>query len=449
MSTNGKYYSKIKPKNNPPQKVLIFGLGLNAGGVGSVKFFSRQGTKVVVTDLKNKKALSSSLAKLSSFPNIKYVLGKHRLVDFLTSDLIIKNPAIPWEHPFLKKARERGIKISTDTIIFFNQTPALIVGITGTKGKSTTAALLTEILKKKYPRVWLLGNIRESFLDKLPKIKSQDIVVAELSSFQLEDLALIKKSPSVAVITNIFADHLNRYKSLKDYGRTKANIFLYQKPTDHLIINGKDKFLVKLARKAKAQKHFFRKSNLSRLEINIGLAALAAKILGVPRKTIAKTVKNFRGLPGRLEFVGKFSAKGGSASGGKNRIFINDTTATNPTAVLTGLQFLIKKYKRPIVLIAGGQDKKLNYQTMTETINKKIKKLILLPGDATKKLKKSLKIKFKEVKNMKTAVATAYRVSEPGDLIVLSPGAASFNLFQNEFDRGRQFNQNIKKLLKT
>jgi UDP-N-acetylmuramoylalanine--D-glutamate ligase len=125
MRTNRKYYSKTKKKNNlspflkgEGQKVLIFGLGLNAGGVGSAEFFSRQGAKVVVTDLKSRKALSASLAKISHFSNIKYVLGQHRLIDFLTSDLIIKNPAIPWNHPFLKKAREKGVKISTDTIIF-------------------------------------------------------------------------------------------------------------------------------------------------------------------------------------------------------------------------------------------------------------------------------------------------------------------------------------------
>lgn len=380
---------------------------------------------MVVTDLKNRKALSASLAKLSHFPNIKYVLGQHRLADFLTSDLIIKNPAIPWAHPFLNKARERGIKISTDTIIFFNQVSATVVGVTGTKGKSTTATLLAEILKTKYRKVWLLGNIRESFLDKLPKIKPQDIVVAELSSFQLEDLALIKKSPAVAVITNIFPDHFNRYTSLKDYAQAKANIFLYQKPTDHLIINGQDKFLVKLTQKAQAQKHFFKKGNL---------AVLTAKILGVSGKTITKTLKNFRGLAGRLEFIGKF----------KNRVFINDTTATNPEAVIFALKSLAQKYQRPIVLIAGGQDKNLDYQEMAQAINQKVKKLILLAGSATEKLKNFLKIKFKEVKNMKEAVSAAYQLSEPGDLIVLSPGAASFNLFQNEFDRGDQFNHYVK-----
>lgn len=391
---------------------------------------------MTVTDKRNKKELATSLAKLKDFFNIKYVLGRHRLTDFLTSDLIIKNPAIPWGHPFLEKARRKGIKISTDTIIFFNQTPAPIIGVTGTKGKSTTAALLAELLRKKYPKVWLLGNIRESFLDKLPKIKSKDIVVAELSSFQLEDLVLIKKSPLIAVITNIFPDHFDRYPSLKDYAQTKTNIFKYQKPTDHLIVNGHDKFLVKLTKKAKAKKHIIKNKNLSPLEINVALAIQVAKILGVPKKEIARTVKNFRGLAGRLEFIGKF----------KNRVFINDTTATNPTAVLIALKTLKAKYQRPVILIAGGQDKNLDYQEMARVINQKVKKLILLAGSATEKLKKSLKIKFKEVKNMREVVVAAYQLSEPGDLIVLSPGAASFNLFQNEFDRGEQFNRCIKNL---
>ena len=445
MRTNREHYSKTKKKGNPLQKVLVFGLGLNAGGVGSAKFFSRQGAEVVVTDKKTQKNLAPSLAELASLPNTKYVLGRHRLTDFLKSDLIIKNPAIPWNHLFLKKAREKGVKISTDTIIFFSRAPALIIGVTGTKGKSTTATLLAKILKKKYPRVWLLGNIQESFLDKLSKIKPKDIVVAELSSFQLEDLALIKKSPEMAVITNIFPDHLNRYDSFRDYARTKANIFLYQKPSDHLIINGNDKFLIKLTKKAVAKKHLVKKAGLSALETNIALAVQTAKILGVPKKKISQVVRNFRGLAGRQEVVSKF----------KNRIFVNDTTATNPTAVLVALQSLFKKYQRPIILIAGGQDKNLDYKEMAQAINPspskhlnggRVKNLILLPGSATEKLKKHLRLKFTEVKNMKEAVRTAYRLSQPGDLILLSPGAASFNLFQNEFDRGEQFNKNVKML---
>ncbi|MDP3052737.1 MAG: UDP-N-acetylmuramoyl-L-alanine--D-glutamate ligase [bacterium] len=504
MSTNNFYYSKTKQKDNiprlspvcpvnragSPQKVLIFGLGLNGGGIGIAKFFSRQGAKVTVTDLKTKEALSASLNELARFPNIKYVLGKHRLVNFLTSDLIVKNPAIPWDDPFLEKARAKGIPITTDTIIFFSHAPALIVGITGTKGKSTTAALLAEILKKKYPKVWLLGNIRESFLGKLSKIKPEDAVVAELSSFQLEDLALIEKSPPIAIITNIFPDHLNRYASLKNYAKAKTNIFLYQKPKDHLIINGNDKFLVKLIKNAKvplngakAKKHFIKNKNLLPLEINIALAAEAAKILGVPKKEITKVVKNFRGLAGRQEIIRTL----------KNIIFINDTTATNPTAVLTGLEFLAKKYQRPIILIAGGENKNLDYKNLAEKINRQVKKLILLPGSATEKLKKYLKINpvrslaniksnnnlpsfiqnrnsiqrsgtekifkkfflsktsngvnFSEAKNMEEAVKKAYQTSQTGDIILLSPGAASFNLFQNEFDRGEQFNNCVLKII--
>jgi UDP-N-acetylmuramoylalanine--D-glutamate ligase len=130
----------------------------------------------------------------------------------------------------------------------------------------------------------------------------------------------------------------------------------------------------------------------------------------------------------------------------KNRIFINDTTATNPTAAVLALKTLSEKYRRPIILIAGGQDKNLNYKKMALAINKKVKNLVLLPGSATEKIKKHLRLQFTEVKNMKEVVRTAYRLSEPGDLILLSPGAASFNLFQNEFDRGIQFNQCVEKL---
>jgi UDP-N-acetylmuramoylalanine--D-glutamate ligase len=458
MRINKPHYSKSKDEDKKTPKVLIFGLGLNGGGVGSASFFSRQGAKVTVTDLKTRKDLAGSLAKLSRFNNIRYVLGKHRLADFLASDLIVKNPAISWNNPFLNKARAKSIPITTDTIIFFSQTPAPIIGITGTKGKSTTATLLAEFLRAKYSKVWLLGNIQESFLEKLPKIKSSDIVVAELSSFQLEDLALIKKSPHLAIITNIFPDHLNRYESFKDYAKAKTNIFLYQNSKDHLIVNGRDKFLVKLTKNAKSKKHLIKK-NWPPLEFNVALAKEAAKILKVPEKKIREVIKNFRGLAGRQEIIRKL----------KNRIFINDTTATNPKAVMIALGNLTKKYQRPIVLIAGGQNKNLDYKNLAQEINKKVKQLILLPGSATKKIKKYLRRDFCEAKNMKEAVKKSFQLSKSGDLILLSPGAASFtpleivktktrkkykglksltgfNLFQNEFDRGKQFNQNVKKL---
>jgi len=437
MSTNRFNYNKPKPKNNKSLRVLIFGLGLNGGGVGSAKFFSRQGAKVLVTDLKNKRLLAASLAKLAPFPNIKYALGKHQLNDFLSSDLIVKNPAIPWNNPYLRQAQAKGVPITTDVMVFFEQTPALTIGITGTKGKSTTATLLTKILKKKYRRVWLLGNIRESLLENLPQIKPNDIIVAELSSFQLEDLAFIKKSPQIAIITNIFPDHLNRYGSMGKYSQAKANIFKYQNSSDHLIINGNDKFLVNLAKSTKARKHFIKNENLSPWEINIALAMEAAKILKVPENKIQETIKNFRGITGRQELIRKF----------KNRIFINDTTATNPTAVSMALQFSAKKYQRPIILIAGGQNKNLDYRKIAGEINKKTKSLILLPGSATEELKKFLKINFSEAKNMKEAVKKAYKTSQAGDLILLSPGAASFNIFQNEFDRGDQFNKYVKELI--
>lgn len=241
----------------------------------------------------------------------------------------------------------------------------------------------------------------------------------------------------MAIITNIFPDHLNRYSSFKEYAGAKTNIFRYQKPTDHLIINGRDKILAKLVEKARSQKHFLKKAGLSPLETNSALAALTAKILGVPQKEIVEVLKNFRGLAGRQEIIREF----------QNRIFINDTTATNPTAVLIALQSLAQKYRRPIILIAGGQDKNLDYKKMTQEINKKVKQLILLPGSATEKLKKHLRSGFLEAKNMEEAVVAAYRLSEIGDIITLSPGAASFNLFQNEFDRGEQFNKFVKQLV--
>jgi len=258
--------------------------------------------------------------------------------------------------------------------------------------------------------------------------------VAELSSFHLEDLAKIKKSPYMAVFTNFFPDHQDRYKNLKQYFHTKSCLFRFQKENDVFIYPKKDKLLGK----------FLKRYNIKSTKIglplygcqNVELALFVAKYFKISNKEISAVLKNFKNLPGRREIVCKF----------KKRIFINDTCATNPFASL----FLLKNIKQNFVLIAGGMDKNLDYKQFVSFLNKskKIRKIILLSGSATEKIKKGLKKDFLETNSMKEAVIWAFKFSKPNDLIILSPGAASLNLFKNEFDRGTQFKNSIKKLKK-
>lgn len=405
------------------------GLGLLGGGVGVAKFFCQQGTEVLVTDLKTKKELKESIQKLKGLP-IKYILGKHRQEDFINTNLVIKNPGVLRDSFYLKIAKKHKIPIKNDVSIFFDLCPAPIIGVTGTKGKSTVATLIYLLLKKKYPNTILAGNIGVSPLEILSKITKKSKVVLELSSFGLEDL---KKSPKVAVITTIFPDHLNRYKNFRKYVAAKKSIFKYQKKNDILVLNYNNPETRKLSKEAHSKVLFFRNSNIS--------AAIAvAKLFKIPKKDIKKVLSNFKGVPNRQELIA-------TKKGVK---YINDTTATTPQSVILAIRTFKQRFPNSgIILIAGGLDKNLNYKNLAKEIKRNVNALILLPGTASKKIKKGLE-KFDKiylVKSMRGAVKKAVSLAQKGDIVLLSPGAASFNLFKNEFDRGEQYKKNVKILI--
>jgi len=436
------------------------GLGIVGGGVGVVKFLVKAGAKVLVTDLKTEKELESSLKKIKNLP-IELVLGRHRATDFINTDLIIKNPGVPGDSPYLKIAQKNGADIETDVGIFFELCKAPIIGITGTKGKSTVVTLIYQFLKSKYPNVILAGNIGTSPLESLKKIRKKSKVVLELSSWQLEGLKKHRMSPKVALITNIYPDHLNRYKNLKDYINSKKIIFLFQKSKDNLFLNYDASIVRKFAKLVKSKVCFFSRKEMSTelekilddLKIvgehnisNILAAFSVAKLYKIPSKNIQRTLKRFKGLSGREEFVGQV----------RGVKYFNDTTATMPEAAIATMKMLSQKFpKSKIILIAGGEDKRLNYKNLAKEISKKVKCLILFSGTASTKIKKELS-SFKtsklplfitsEVNSMEKAVKKASKSADRGDIILLSPAAASFNLFKNEFDRGEQFNKSLKKI---
>lgn len=429
------------------KKILIVGLGLHGGGAGAARFFARCGAQVTVTDSKSKKLLRPSLEKIQKFKNIKYVLGKHRVKDFLTADLIIQGPGVPNDSKYIRLAEKAGIPIDTDIGIFFKNCPAPIIGVTGSKGKSTTAALTAEMLKQKYDKVVLAGNIRKSVFDILPKIKKDSIVVLELSSFQLEGLARHKISPHIAVITNILKEHLNRYGDFKEYALAKINIFKFQKSGDYIILNKDDIYIKKLAKTAKSKIIFFeqRRKNTPNPSLrgyhnalNIAAAEEAARLYNIPSNLRERVLKKFKGLEGRIEFIA-------SVNGVK---YYNDTTATMPDAAIAAINSFLPKNNKKIILIAGGSDKKLDFQNFAMAISKDIRRAVFLPGDATDKIKILLrdKIFYSEAKSMKEAVNIANNTAQKGDIVLLSPGAASFSQFQHEFERGKAFVKEVKKL---
>lgn len=403
------------------------GLGLHGGGIGTTKFFVEQGAKVLVTDLKSKKELKESLERLKGLP-IRYILNQHREEDFINTDLVIKNPAVPINSKYLAIAKENKVPIETDVGIFFELCPRPIIGVTGTKGKSTTVSLITHFLREQYQNVILAGNIGESVLEKLNKIKKDSLVILELSSWQLAGLKQHRKSPHLAVITNIMPDHLDRYKSMTEYIEDKKLIFKFQQPDDYLILNQDDSIVRNFAKETKSKVYFFK--GKTPFESNVSAAQAVAKLYKIPFQLIKKSLKEFKGLPGRLELVAEID-------GIK---YINDTYATNPAATLAALNNLPSG---KIILIAGGADKNLDFNSLAQTIIKKVKAVILLEGTATDKLEKLIKSRVSRCDNMSKAVKLAREQAQKGDIILLSPASASFGLFRQAGERGEYFNKAV------
>lgn len=433
------------------KRVLVMGLGLHGGGVGTVKFLRSQGAKVTVTDLRPRSVLAPSLALLSPYRGVRYILGRHKKSDFLRSELVVKNPGVPPTSPYLAFALKKGIPVTSDVGIFFRLSPGRIIGVTGTRGKSTAAYLISKFLLKKFPRVHLAGNIRTSVFEILPAVRAGDWVVLELSSFQLEDLAREKFSPEIAVLTNIMPDHLNWHPSMRSYLKAKSAIFAFQKPYQLLFANPGDGTVRRMVRNAPSRVIFPRSpTKIGKIvEHNLGshyrpsviLAVAVAKTLGVPSRDIIGVLERFRGLEGRGEEISRI----------RGVRFVNDTSATIPEAGIAALERFAKESPAGnIILIAGGSDKNLRFQEFARAIRSHVASLILLPGTATVKLRQTLgRVNpplVREVSSMREAVRAAAEAAKRGDIVLLSPGAASFGLFLNEFDRGAQFNACVERL---
>lgn len=439
------FISSMKGKN-----VVIWGLGLNRGGLEAVKYFAKLGAKVKVVDLKNKKDLLESINEIRNFSNVTLSLGSQEERDFLNADLIIKNPAISWDNSLVKKLLRKKLLVETDITLFFRFFRGKVVGITGSKGKTTTTTLISNFLKQEGKDIILAGNIRVSLFSYLESKYLEDknkVAVLELSSFQLEDLGRVKRSPNVSVVTNILRDHLNRYGNYAKYILAKKNICLFQKERDFIILDKNDKKSKEFAR-CKGRVVYFSKpykilsvsnpvfGSLNNRK-NLAAAIRVAEIFKINKKTVIKEAERFKGVPYRMERVGEIN----------NIQFFNDTAATIPDAAINNL----KSFEKKVILIIGGADKNLRFANFAKVISKKSKRVILLPGTATKLIINNLKtfapkVPKEEVDNMDKAVKTAYKSAKAGDIVLLSPGCASFGLFKNEFDRGDQFNEAVRKL---
>lgn len=460
-------------------KVLVMGLGLHGGGAESARYLSGQGAAVTVTDLRTEEQLGPSLETLQDLP-IRYVLGRHNPQDFEQADMVIKNPGVRPDSPFLKVCR----RIETDISLFLARSPARLTAVTGSKGKSTTASAIRWVLDSArragiLPGAsYLGGNITVSPLSFLDQLTPQDDAVLELSSWQLGDLRerraenrepLLK--PRGAVITPIMPDHLNRYRSMEEYVADKRVIYHGQDQQDVTVVSadewgqsfraetnarplvyaeeplppdiaggwiaGKNgPGLVRLPRGGTAEAVPPNLLVLGRHQKkNMLAAALILLDLGLAPDFVRDALGKFPGIPHRLEFF--HTARGIR--------FYNDTAATIPEAASAA----VDAFDRPPVLVAGGTDKNLDFSPLVRGASR-VKTLILLAGTGSDKLIALLNARGISYKGpfdtVDGAVAESLESAEPGDAVVLSPGCASFGMFLNEFDRGDKWKEAVVRL---
>jgi UDP-N-acetylmuramoylalanine--D-glutamate ligase len=437
------------------EKITVMGLGILGRGLGYTKFLAECGADLIVTDLKSREQLKTSIKALEKFKNIKFVLGKHSLEDFRNRDMVIKSAGVPLDSIYIKEARKNKIRVEMDVSLFIKTAPKItVVGVTGTRGKSMTTALIYEILSKNLNgrKVYLGGNVRGvATLPLLKKVKEGDVLVCELDSWQLQGFGDSKISPNIAVFTSFMPDHMNYYKnSMRKYFFDKANIFKYQNKKDTLIINKEVKKLIK--DKIKAKIILADKKSVNGFEFivpgehqkqNLTYAVEVAKRFNIPVEKIKKTVREFSGLEGRLQYVKTI----------KGIKIYNDNNATTPEATIAGIKAFVDKpagvrHLQNIILICGGADKKLLIKNLVSSINRHCKAILMLSGTGTDRLlaKHGLKIMNKKAKNLKEAIDLAVRISKSGDIILFSPAFASFGQFNNEYERNDLFLSIIKKL---
>jgi len=445
------------------KKITQMGLGLLGRGIGDASFLARHGADLIVTDMKNEQDLSESLRVLAKYEkHITYHLGGHREEDFYNRDLVLKGAGVPLTSPFIETARKHAVPVDMSASLFARIAGIPMVGVTGTRGKTTVTLLLERILQRDGRSTLLGGNIKGvSNLSLLDKVTSDSVGVFELDSWQCQGFGeratlthpSIKqgpRSPEIAVFTTFMSDHMNYYKNDIDaYLRDKANIFLHQTDSDIFVI-GRQAREALMAYKREMRAHVFvaDESDVPKSwkvplvgahnRYNVGVAVVTARALGVVDEIIQEAVETMPFIEGRLELLRTYRGV---------KIY-NDTNATTPDATIVALQALDSEEEKRVILIAGGSDKELDMTSLFYAIPQHTKKCILLTGTGTHTfLKKFLDKEHPyEVASLREALDEALLCAKEGDSILFSPAFASFGMFKNEYDRGEQFTRMVRAL---
>lgn len=447
-------------------------LGFGEEGQSIARFLESQGAKFSVFDVRSEKQLDTRRINIFRKKGVKFQFDKYP-GDFSSFDVVIRSPGISPLSAVIEKIKSQNIKVTSSTKIFFDICPCPIIGVTGTKGKSTTSTLIYEMLKKQGVDTYLGGNIGLPPLDFLFALKSDSKVVLELSSFQLQDL---HKSPQIAVVLMVTSEHLDYHRDVTEYVEAKRNILKFQNQSDYAILNrdypaSNESDVVTpaqiyyVSREGRVGRGCYVRDKVVYIKTadyeekvisindillpgfhnleNVCAASMAAYLSGVQIENIASVLKDFRGLPHRLEFVGEH----------RKIRFYNDSLATIPAATMEGVEALGEDVE---TLIAGGYDRGSDYTELGRFISgSKIKTLILFAPvgeriwNAVCEAVKNEKVRPKkfDATSMKEAILIAYQETSPGKVCLLSPGAASFGIFKNYKDRGEQFKKEVNALL--
>ncbi|MFA7253291.1 MAG: UDP-N-acetylmuramoyl-L-alanine--D-glutamate ligase [Patescibacteria group bacterium] len=463
------------------KKIAVIGLGIE--GIALIEFLSDFDVELAVLDQQNEKSLmkkadtyqQEELAKIFQDNTIKKYLGDGYLNDLAEFDIIFRSPSFYFDHPQLVEAKKNGAEISTQIKLFMDLCPCKIIGVTGTKGKGTTASLIFEILNSAFKaqnseitsKVYLAGNIGYPVMNLLPEIGMNDIVILELSNFQLADL---HSSPHIAVVTNLGVDHLDYHNSVEEYHQAKESILRYQTSEDYAVLNRNSTFDEDFLATVKSRKLYFSKDHknsdayvgeadgenaafvkgallckesevklMGRFNLeNIAAAALASSLSGADFSTMKKAVTNFIPLEFRIEFVVEID-------GVK---YINDSFATNPGPTIAA----IESFKEPKILILGGSKKGADFSEMAKVITKNnviAVVLIGLEGPVIGQALAEAGYGGKVVKGedtMEKIVMQTKNIALSGNAVIFSPACASFDMFKDYKDRGRKFTEEVNKL---
>jgi len=431
------------------KKVLVMGLGRFGGGAGVARFLVAQGAQVTVTDLADEQKLQTTLASLTGFP-ITYHLGRHIEDDFINSDLVVVNPAVHNDSLWLKLARKNHVPLTSDMNLLFSWSPAPIVAITGSNGKSTTTAMTAAVLSK-IKKAWLGGNIGgENLLERIPQIQPDDVLVLELSSFQLYALGGKKRSPHVAVVTNITPNHLDWHGTMEEYVQAKQNILSHQSGRDYAVLNGDDPALQGWEKLTRGEVFWYRLSDSNGLKLKIpgkvnlsnAAAAIAVgRIFNIDKDQIFSALQEFQGLPHRLELVREVAGVR----------YYNDSIATTPESTLAA----IEAFEEKKIFILGGYDKKISFEELADKIVGQAEVAVLLGQtqqilvqliEAAKKRHSAQLPICEKADSLSHAVSLARQHARPGSVVLLSPACASYDMFTNFQHRGECFRQIVNEI---